>query len=183
MAVIDFSEFDPTTADSGGAPDPGKAFVRVVDIDESDDSQVEAEVEVVRHEVKGNEGRTSKLWLKTEGKGAKRAIIFAIAAGLITKQELGIAHAEGTSIDIDYSDAVAKTFFVTFEKSVWEGKERVKIEFQMVNPEDPAAAAYKEALGGKTPPAKTDKGKPSKTEPQAKPAPELSPLSDDDIPF
>jgi hypothetical protein len=175
MAVIDFSEFDPEQVDSGGGPDEGKALVRVIDIDESNDEQIEAQLEVVKHTAPNNVGRTSKVWLKTEGKGAKRTLLFALATGLLTKQDLAVAKAEGTSIDIDYGEAVGKTFFTEFEASEYEGKRRVKVEFQFVNVSDPAAEAYKEALG-------VSAGKAS-TKDKSRTAPATVPAGDDDIPF
>jgi hypothetical protein len=198
MAETFFDEFDPSTVDQGGLPKPGKCQLLVAAVEEHEDSDkpyVSVTHEIAAHEDPNQKGRVSYNSFSLTGKAARRALLFALATGIVTKQQLAEAKANGTSLNIDYTKAYGAVYFSTLEASEYNGKPKCRAEWDFKRLDDPDAADYpcssdypRPAAAGKAPatPQVTPQGKattkPAAAKTATKPA-VTPPVADDDIPF
>ena len=136
-----FDEFDPETVDRGGLPAAGKCQLLVTDVDERD-GYVSVTHQILAHEAEGQVGKTSYNNLSVAGKAAKRAFLFAYATGILTKEEVASAKAEGTDIDIPFESAVGTVYYATLEASVYNNKPKCRAEWDMKPLDDPKANEY-----------------------------------------
>jgi len=145
MAVTHFDEFDPTKADQGGLPKPGKCQLLVSGIEEHDDSDrpyISVTHEIAAHEDEDQVGKISYNNFSLTGKASRRAVMFAEACGIVTKEELAQAAAEGTSIDIPYDKAYGAVYFATLEESEYNGKKKCRAEWDIKHLNNEECADY-----------------------------------------
>ena len=122
-------------------PAPGKCQLLVTDVEEHD-SYVSVTHQIVAHEDPTQVGKTNYNNLSVSGKAAKRAFLFAFATGILTKEEVAEARVNGTSLDIDYKAAEGCVYYGTLEASEYNGKKKVRIEWDFRSLDDPAASEY-----------------------------------------
>jgi hypothetical protein len=166
MATTHFDEFDPETVDQGGMAKPGRCQLLVAAVEENEEGErpyVSVTHEIAAHEDPTQNGKVSYNSFSLTGKAARRALLFALATGLVTKQALAEAKAQGTSVDIDYTKAYGAVYFCTLEESEYNGKKKCRAEWDFKTLNDPEAAEY---------PCSPDYPRTlaAKTEPAAKPA-------------
>lgn len=145
MAQTHFDEFDPETVDQGGMPKPGKCqlLVSAVEVhEEGDKPYVSVTHEIAAHEDPDQVGKTTYNSLSLTGKGARRALLFALATGVVTKQELAQAKAQGSTVDIDYEKAYGQVYFGTLEESEYNGKKKCRVEWDFRPLGDKEAVEY-----------------------------------------
>lgn len=136
----DFQDFDPL-ATGGGMPAPGKCQLLVTDVEEHD-SYVSVTHQIVAHEDPTQVGKTNYNNLSVSGKAAKRAFMFGFATGIITKEEVAEARAQGSSIDIPFKAAEGCVYYGTLEASEYNGKKKVRVEWDFRSLNDVAANEY-----------------------------------------
>ncbi len=136
-----FEDFDPTSVDRGGMPAPGKCQLLVTEVDERD-GYVSVVHQILAHEVEGQAGKTNYNNISVSGKAARRAYLFGYATGIITKEEVASATAQGTSMDIPYKAAEGCVYYATLEESEYNGKKKVRVEWDFKHLDDPTAYDY-----------------------------------------
>lgn len=187
MARFNTSEADVENLDKGGRPLPGKCQLLVTDIEEHD-THFSVTHEILAHEKPSEVGKVTYNSFNFDGKGVKRSLKFLVACGVITKQQ---AIDAGGELDVDIKDKCThKVYFATLEKSEYNGKEKVRVEWDFHAIDSPAAEGY--PFSSEFPP-KFKKESKSKDAPKSRPSrvappkadsqkPE-SPARNDDIPF
>lgn len=145
MAEVDFSElgddFDPEKIDQGGLPKPGKAHLLVASVEDKGEF-VKVTSEIIAHDDSSQVGKNEYNSFNKTGKGSKRSLLFALATGLITKQDIVDAKTSGGSIDIDFKAAETQTFLGTLASSSYNGKDKCRVEWDFKNVSDPDAKDY-----------------------------------------
>lgn len=136
----DFQDFDPLSP-GGGMPAPGKCQLLVTDVEEHD-SYVSVTHQIVAHEDPAQVGKTNYNNLSVSGKAAKRAFLFAFATGILTKEEVAEAKVNGTSLDIDFKAAEGCVYYGTLEESEYNGKKKVRVEWDFRAMDDPGVDEY-----------------------------------------
>ena len=145
MAGIDMSgfeeDFDPETIDQSKLPKPGKCQLLVSTVEDKGD-YVTVASEIVAHVDETQVGKTEYNLLNKSGKGAKRALLFGLALGLITKQQIADAYESGVEIDIPFEDAYSKTYLGTLAFSSYQGKDKCRVEWDFKHIDCPEAKDY-----------------------------------------
>lgn len=144
MAEIDFSDyadFDPETIDQGGLPKPGKAHLLVASVEDKGE-YLQVTEEIVAHEDQAQVGKNVYNILNKTGKGSRRSLIFALACGVVTRQELAEAKAAGTSIDIDFDACFSKSYLGTLVESTYNGRKKCRVEWDFKAVDDGEAGEY-----------------------------------------
>ena len=143
---IPVDTFDPETLTGYDNAAPGSYHVEVVSVDEeatskSGSAQMQVDYEVLAGTPEGQEGKPHRDYFARTDKAFKRALIFAVAAGLTTKEELQQLKAAGKNPTIDFTLAVGRQLCIVIEKDEYEGKVRGKVGFGMhhVNAEEAKA--------------------------------------------
>ena len=142
MSELNFEEYNPSKVHEGGRPTPGKAHLLVLDTTERE-GRMSVKFSVLAHEKDGNTNKTIFTNLDLSGPRAGRAQLFAEATGILTKERMAIAQAEGTTIDLDFEEAISKT--ICTEIKEWttpEGEKKVMLGWTFIDPKSPAAEGY-----------------------------------------
>lgn len=145
MADVDFSdwadELDPETIDKGGLPKPGKCQLLVAKVEDKGD-YVSFTSQILAHEDKSQVGKNTFNTVNKGGKGSKRAFLFALATGIITRQDIAEAKEAGTSIDIPFESAYGKLYYGTLAASTYNGKAKCRVEWDFKSLDSPEAKEY-----------------------------------------
>ncbi len=134
----------PENLDGFDFPDAGQYHVQVNTLDEDAVSQggspqMAVEYEILSGNPAGQEGKTQRDYFAKSAKAIKRALMFAVAAGLITKDEITAAREAKKNLAIDYTAAVGRQLCIEIIKEEYEGKTRNKVQFGIWHLDDPAA--------------------------------------------
>ena len=138
--------FDPEKLDGFDNAAPGRYHVEVVSVDDeatskSGSPQMQVDYEVLAGTPDDQEGKPHRDYFARTDKAFKRALIFAVATGLTTKEELQQLKAAGKNPTIDFTLAVGRQLCVEIEPGEYKGKPKGEIGFGMwhVDAEDAKA--------------------------------------------
>ena len=138
--------YDPTEVDQGGLPKPGKCQLLVTSAEEHEDTEkptVSVKNQIIAHEDPTQVGKISYNTLNLTGKASKRALLFALATGLVNKDDLAQFKASGGGGgNIDYTQAYGSVYFATLVASEYNGKPKCRVEWDMKALDDPEAKDY-----------------------------------------
>lgn len=197
MAHVHFDDYDPTTVDQGGLPEPGKCQLLVSEVKEVEDAEnpyVQVTHEIVAHENPTQVGKMSYNIFGLTGKGSRRALLFALACKITDKNAFAQARAQGTSIEIDYAQTYGSVYFSTLEASEYQGKKKCRGEWDFKALDDPEAKEYPCSSSFPRPAPPKEEAAKSTTKPASKPPtakkappsatpPATPPVSDSSVPF
>jgi hypothetical protein len=138
---FDTNDFDPETLGGFDNPKPGRYHVQVQQCDESGGKKGEMTVrfEVLAGTVPDQEGKTHLEYFSKTPAAAKRALMFAVACGLTTIDELKQCKGAGKNPVIHFSDAVGRQLCIGLEEDEYEGKKRNKVDFRIWATDAPEA--------------------------------------------
>lgn len=125
--------FDADNLEGFESVAPGTYHVEVTAVEEdavskSGSPQMVVDYEVLAGTVGGQEGKTHKDYYSRSEKALKRALMFAIATGLTSQEELKAAQQAGKSPVIDFTKAVGRQLVVEIEEETDQnGKARPKV--------------------------------------------------------
>jgi hypothetical protein len=107
------------------------------------DERISLRCEVLAHEKEDQVGRSMPVSLQLGGAGAKRAIDFAIATGILDPDDYAAHISAGSSnLKINFSDSTHKTFCTVLAYGKGAYAERIDIGFVFVDPTSPEADRY-----------------------------------------
>lgn len=143
---FDQDSYDPETLDAYDSPAVGGYHFEVSRVEENSVSsgkgsaQMEVDIDVLAGTVADQEGKSHREYFTKSEAAAKRALLFAVACGLTTVEELKACKEQGRNPVIDFSKAVGRQFKGRLEEEEYEGKKRVKLGFNMWPVDSPKAA-------------------------------------------
>lgn len=127
---------------SGKLPEPGKAHLVVSSVTDRD-GRYSVICEVAAHEKEDQVGRIMPISLQLGGKGAKRAVDFAISTGVLDPDDYNASVAAGVpAIDVPLENAVGRSFCTILAYGKGEYSDRVDVGFKFVDPTSPEADRY-----------------------------------------
>lgn len=100
-SIVDFSEFNPTDMATGGDVAPGKAVLQIIKLIEKDGEYGPYQLvvfKVLAHEKPTNVAREYTQICPLSGKAAQGTMKLALAAGIVTMEEIANAAAQGTQM-------------------------------------------------------------------------------------
>lgn len=144
---FDANDFDPDTLGGFDNPKPGRYHFQIQKVDENGGSNGEMMVrlEVLAGTTANQEGKTHQEYFSKSPKAAKRALMFAVACGITTIDELKSQKAAGKNPVIHFADAVGRQFCGGLEEEEWLAKDGtkkkgVKLDFRIWALDSPEAA-------------------------------------------
>ncbi len=133
---LDLTDLDPENLDTFAKPLPGKYHIlgQKVELEKKWDEEKHVEkktivfdFEILAGNVANQEGRTSREYISLTGGSMKRAVLFALAAGLVTLEQLQAAKAANVNPKINWKEAEGAQLCVEIEQEA--GKKYPRITF------------------------------------------------------
>lgn len=148
ISIESLLDRDISELDKGGMPKPGKAHFLVGDyVDGIDEFTIISEM--IGHEDPSEVGKQCKHFFKKGGGGAARAVLFAQATGIVTRDWLVREQAHGRkTLEIPYESSISRSFLGTlvlgkeYEAKDGTMKRSVQIAFDFKSPTSPGAFDY-----------------------------------------
>ncbi len=146
MTVVEFpvDEYDPENLAGGNYPPPGRYHFDVTAVigdlvSSKGNPQIRLDCEVLAGTPAGQEGKFIKDYMSLTKEARSRCLQFAVAVGLVTKEELIQAKATGIAPKIDFDLAVGRQFCGEVVADEFQGRVTSKIQFGMWHVDDPEA--------------------------------------------
>lgn len=125
---------DPSKMDGFDNPEPGSYHFEVLNVEEEDSKSgcMYADCEVLSGTTPDQEGKTHREYFSLKSTAMSRIVQFAVAIGLLSKEDIERHKADGTEPDLPFAtEAPGRQFCGKLEADTYEGKTRNKLNFNM----------------------------------------------------